>query len=131
MGSRRELTPETTRTAVESRPSSPPPGLPSAFVLDATVSLASREILAESLIQAQNQENHRQQVAALVRINQQLQAEMEARTAQLQQALAYEAALKRITDRVRDSLDEHQICKMRCRSSRLSWRRVAATRRSM
>lgn len=48
-------------------------------------------------------------MAALVRINQQLQAEMEARTAQLQQALAYEAALKRITDRVRDSLDEHQI----------------------
>ncbi len=73
------------------------------------VSLASREVLAECLAQAQSQEDHRQQVAALVQINQQLQAEMEARTAQLQQALEYEAALKRITDRVRDSLDEHQI----------------------
>ena len=34
---------------------------------------------------------------------------MQERTAQLQQALDFEATLKRITDKVRDSLDEHQI----------------------
>ncbi len=72
-------------------------------------SLASKEALAECLAQAQAQEDQRVQIAELVRINEQLQQEMEARTAQLQQALEYEAALKRITDRVRDSLDEHQI----------------------
>lgn len=77
--------------------------------LDLPVSIASRQVLAECLAQAQAQEDHRVQIAELVRINQQLQQEMEARTAQLQQALEYEAALKRITDRVRDSLDEHQI----------------------
>ena len=35
--------------------------------------------------------------------------QVQARTAQLQQALQFEATLKRITDRVRDSLDEGQI----------------------
>lgn len=38
-----------------------------------------------------------------------LEAQVQERTAQLQQALDLEAALKRITDKVRDSLDENQI----------------------
>ncbi|MEX0272675.1 GAF domain-containing protein, partial [Leptolyngbyaceae cyanobacterium UHCC 1019] len=38
-----------------------------------------------------------------------LEAQVQERTAQLQQALDLESALKRITDKVRDSLDEHQI----------------------
>lgn len=38
-----------------------------------------------------------------------LEVQVQRRTAQLQQALDYEATLKRLTDRVRDSLDEHQI----------------------
>jgi GAF domain-containing protein len=38
-----------------------------------------------------------------------LEQQVQERTAQLQQALALEAALKRITDKVRDSLDESQI----------------------
>ncbi|MBL1176197.1 GAF domain-containing protein [Pantanalinema sp. GBBB05] len=51
--------------------------------------------------------------AAIALENVQLYAEQEQRiqehTAQLQKALDFEALLKRITDKVRDSLDEHQI----------------------
>ncbi|WP_088894914.1 PAS domain S-box protein [Leptolyngbya ohadii] len=41
--------------------------------------------------------------------NTQLEVQVQDRTAQLQQALDFEARLKRITDKVRDSLDERQI----------------------
>ncbi|MGI0484668.1 GAF domain-containing protein [Pantanalinema rosaneae CENA516] len=43
------------------------------------------------------------------RLNSILEAQVEERTAQLQQALTYEASLKRIIEKVRDSLDESQI----------------------
>ncbi|MBW4657194.1 MAG: PAS domain-containing protein [Drouetiella hepatica Uher 2000/2452] len=43
------------------------------------------------------------------RLNDDLESEVEARTAQLQLAFEFEATLKRITDRVRDSLDEDLI----------------------
>ncbi|MBF2026320.1 MAG: GAF domain-containing protein [Oscillatoriales cyanobacterium C42_A2020_001] len=43
------------------------------------------------------------------RLNTNLEGQVLERTAQLQQALSYEALLKRITDKVRDSLDENQI----------------------
>jgi len=43
------------------------------------------------------------------KLNRSLETQVEERTAQLQQALNLEAALKRITDKVRDSLDENQI----------------------
>jgi signal transduction histidine kinase len=42
-------------------------------------------------------------------LNTGLEGQVQERTAQLQQALAFEALLKRITDRVRDSLDEAHI----------------------
>lgn len=42
-------------------------------------------------------------------LNEDLEQLIQFRTAQLQQALEFEALLKRITDRVRDSLDEQQI----------------------
>ena len=42
-------------------------------------------------------------------LNAELESQVEQRTKQLQQALDFEATLKRITDRVRDSLDETQI----------------------
>ncbi len=42
-------------------------------------------------------------------LNANLEAQVQERTAQLKQALDFEATLKRITDKVRDSLDEHQI----------------------
>ncbi len=43
------------------------------------------------------------------RLNTILEQQVEERTAQLQQALRYEAMIKRMTDKVRDSLDEEQI----------------------
>ncbi|NJR64637.1 MAG: PAS domain-containing protein [Leptolyngbyaceae cyanobacterium CRU_2_3] len=43
------------------------------------------------------------------RLNDDLESEVQARTAQLQLAFEFEATLKRITDRVRDSLDEDLI----------------------
>lgn len=43
------------------------------------------------------------------RLNGELEYQVLERTAQLQRALQFEALLKRITDKVRDSLDEHQI----------------------
>ena len=45
----------------------------------------------------------------LQQFNTRLAAEVQDQTAQLRQALNFEALLKRITDKVRDSLDEHQI----------------------
>lgn len=58
--------------------------------------------LAIAIHQSELYETVRQQSATL-------EQQVEQRTAQLQQSLSYEAALKRITDRVRDSLDEDQI----------------------
>jgi PAS domain S-box-containing protein len=45
----------------------------------------------------------------LQQLNVQLEEQIQERTIQLQQAFSFEAMLKRITDRVRDSLDETQI----------------------
>ncbi len=42
-------------------------------------------------------------------LNAELELQVHQRTLQLEQAIAWEAMLKRITDRVRDSLDQHQI----------------------
>ena len=47
----------------------------------------------------------------LTEVNAELERQVEERTAQLQKALDFEAMLKRITDKVRDSLDEKQILK--------------------
>jgi PAS domain S-box-containing protein len=47
--------------------------------------------------------------SALDQLNANLECQVQERTAQLQQALEFEAMLKRITDKVRDSLDESQI----------------------
>ncbi len=51
----------------------------------------------------------KQAEAALHQLNANLDHQVQERTAQLQQALKFEAMLKRITDKVRDSLDEYQI----------------------
>lgn len=57
----------------------------------------------------QAEEGLRQQAAAERAINSTLEQQVRERTAELQQALEFEALLKRITDKVRDSLDEYQI----------------------
>ena len=53
--------------------------------------------------------DRKQAEAALQQLNANLDRQVQERTAQLQQALEFEAMLKRITDKVRDSLDESQI----------------------
>ncbi|MGJ3249199.1 MAG: GAF domain-containing protein [Elainellaceae cyanobacterium] len=64
------------------------------------------QTLADQLAIAIQQSELYQQVQQL---NATLEAQVTDRTAQLQQASNFEATLKRITDRVRDSLDEDQI----------------------
>lgn len=73
---------------------------------------------AEAAIHAQNLANAaleqvQVELAAkqleLLELNAQLEEQVEQRTAQLQQALSFESLLQRITDKVRDSLDEGQI----------------------
>lgn len=64
------------------------------------------QILADQLAIAIQQAALYQQVQTL---NAELELQVQERTAQLQQALTFEALLKRITDHVRDSLDEAQI----------------------
>lgn len=63
------------------------------------------QLTAHMTIAVQQAELH-QQVQTL---NTNLELQVQERTAQLQQALDFEALLKRITDQVRDSLDEEQI----------------------
>jgi PAS domain S-box-containing protein len=54
--------------------------------------------------------SERKQVERLLEnLNSELERQVQERTAELQQALEFEAGLKRITDKARDSLDESQI----------------------
>ncbi|MBD1835529.1 PAS domain S-box protein [Cyanobacteria bacterium FACHB-472] len=54
-------------------------------------------------------------------LNANLERQVQKRTTQLQQSLGFEAVLKRITDKVRDSLDESQICLAAVRELALSF----------
>jgi len=71
---------------------------------DAEVEVA--RVIADQLAIAIQQSELYQQVQ---RLNADLEHQVQERTALLQQAFTFEATLKRITDRVRDSLDENQI----------------------
>lgn len=62
--------------------------------------------VADQLAIAIQQSNLYQQVQ---RFNAELETQVQERTAELETALAFESLLKRITDKVRDSLDESQI----------------------
>ena len=64
-----------------------------------------QHLATQIAIAIQQAELHRQVKA----LNTGLELQVQERTAQLQQALEFEALLKRITDRVRDSLDEEEI----------------------
>jgi signal transduction histidine kinase/DNA-binding response OmpR family regulator len=65
--------------------------------------------IEEVLIRIQTQLSVRQLQVQLQRMNDQLEQQVRDRTAELRKALEFEALLKRITDQVRDSLDEDQI----------------------
>jgi PAS domain S-box-containing protein len=72
------------------------------------VSIAGRcaiQFICEEIRDRQQSERFQQ----VQQLNQGLEALIQKRTAQLQKMLDFEALLKRITDRVRDSLDESQI----------------------
>lgn len=73
--------------------------------------------LASQLAIAIQQSELYQQVQ---RLNSNLEQQVQERTTQLQQALGFEAVLKRITDKVRDSLDETQILRSAVRELALS-----------
>lgn len=75
--------------------------------LSQTLSYSETEPVIEGLIEdITSRKQLYQQVQSL---NTNLEQQVQERTAQLQQALEFEATLKRITDKVRDSLDESQI----------------------
>lgn len=63
------------------------------------------QLATQVAIAIQQSELYRQ----VQQLNTELESQVQERTAQLQQALAFEAMLKRITDAVRDSLDEAEI----------------------
>ncbi|PSB29086.1 GAF domain-containing protein [Stenomitos frigidus] len=64
-----------------------------------------KQIAIQAAIAIQQAELYQQEQ----RLNTILEQQVEERTAQLQQSLRYEAMIKRMTDKVRDSLDEAQI----------------------
>jgi PAS domain S-box-containing protein len=66
----------------------------------------SLRLLAEHLAIALHQSELYQQIQ---RLNADLEREVQRRTIEIQRAVAFESMLKRITDKVRDSLDESQI----------------------
>jgi PAS domain S-box-containing protein len=73
--------------------------------------LAEPPSVAGVIINSRDITERKQAEKALQQLNTDLDCQVQERTAQLQQALDFEATLKRITDKVRDSLDEGQILK--------------------
>ncbi|MEO0490580.1 MAG: GAF domain-containing protein, partial [Cyanobacteria bacterium J06659_2] len=67
------------------------------------------DTLRELGVQVGNAIQQSQLYQQVQQLNTALEAEVQQRTTQLQMALDFEATLKRITDRVRDNLDEKQI----------------------
>lgn len=71
--------------------------------------LLSEPSVAGVIVNSRDITERKQAEKALQQLNTDLDYQVQERTAQLQQALDFEATLKRITDKVRDSLDESQI----------------------
>lgn len=65
--------------------------------------------IEEVLARIQNQLSIRQLQIQLQKINANLESQVEVKTAQLQQALRIEELVRRITEKIRDNLDESQI----------------------
>lgn len=71
--------------------------------------LLAEPSVAGVIVNSRDITERKQAEKALQQLNTDLDCQVQERTAQLQQALDFEATLKRITDKVRDSLDESQI----------------------
>ncbi|MDX2228289.1 MAG: response regulator [Leptolyngbyaceae cyanobacterium bins.349] len=72
--------------------------------------LAQQQMLIQQNQQLQQEVQERQRAEAEVRrLNADLENQVKIRTLELEQALNFELALKRISDQVRDSLDQHRI----------------------
>lgn len=68
------------------------------------------QLLIQQNQQLEQEIQERQRAEAEIkRLNVDLERQVQIRTLELQQSLNFEAALKRISDKVRDSLDQHQI----------------------
>lgn len=82
--------------------------------------LEQQTLLTDKNQQLELEIRERKRVEAEVRsLNTNLENHVAARTLELQQALSFQAALKEVADRVRDSLDQHQILQMAVES--LGW----------
>jgi len=75
-----------------------------------------KELLEQQTLVLQKNQTLHQEIAVrheaeaeIRRLNVDLEQRVQARTADLQRSLSFELALKRISDQVRDSLDQHQI----------------------
>lgn len=78
--------------------------------LEVLARVKNQLLIQQQKHQLQQEIQNRQQAEAEVRrLNADLERQVQARTLELQQALQFEVALKRISDQVRDSLDQHQI----------------------
>lgn len=78
--------------------------------LEVLARVKNQLLLQQQKHQLQQEIANRQQAEAAVRqLNVDLERQVQARTLELQQALNFEVALKRISDQVRDSLDQHQV----------------------
>ncbi|MBL1175217.1 response regulator [Pantanalinema sp. GBBB05] len=78
--------------------------------LEVLVRVKNQLLLQQQKHQLQQEIETRQQAEAEVRrLNANLERQVQARTLELEQALNLEVALKRISDQVRDSLDQHQV----------------------
>ncbi len=72
--------------------------------------IQQQQLLIQQNHQLEKQVRERQQAEDEVkRLNGDLERQVQSRTVELQQALNFEATIKRISDRLRDSLDRHKI----------------------
>lgn len=78
--------------------------------LEVIARLEHQLLIQKQRKQLQQEIHSRQQAEEEVRrLNAELERQVEGRTLELQQSLGFEIALKNISDKVRDSLDQHQI----------------------
>lgn len=79
------------------------------FIESTGSNLLTESAVTGIVVNSRDVTERKQAEKKLQQLNADLEYQVQERTAQVQQALDFEATLKRITDKVRDSLDENQI----------------------